>query len=389
MENEVFNKKNLIIFLVVILGIVILVWLILPNLMTPNYQQEQDMGQGEEYFDGCPDGQYKGPDGKCYNGYEGDLCMEGSSQCKSDLYCGPDSRCHTGNQGNPCWLGQNNCKSSLYCGPDSKCHDGSEGDMCLPLVNKCKPGLKCIGMKCEPEHPTNVCPQGQYKAWNGKCYSGKENDMCNPFSKNECKSGLTCSRFPPFKCIPTANTTCPEGQFRFGDTCKNQKNENDNCFPIIPNECKPGLKCTGFPFKCKKENTENFSGNMDDNDSPYVDPMGANIQDGLNYIKDDIDGIEQLSLHSVPSNYYFLDDGAGGEMSLHNNLCSKSCCSDQWPTPFKQNTDPFVCKNKQDGNFVPSKMYCNNSFQDSGCLCLTRKQANYLANRGGNGREWF
>ncbi|MBA42456.1 MAG: hypothetical protein CMF62_00415 [Magnetococcales bacterium] len=92
-------------------------------------------------------------------------------------------------------------------------------------------------------------------------------------------------------------------------------------------------------------------------------------------------------LDKIPENYYFLDDGAGGRMSIQHNLCSKSCCSEQYPTPFKMKHDPYVCNNKD--KFVPSNIYCNNSFQDSGCLCLTKDQSEYMYNRGGNGREWF
>ncbi len=90
---------------------------------------------------------------------------------------------------------------------------------------------------------------------------------------------------------------------------------------------------------------------------------------------------------SIPSNYYFLDDGADGEMSMQHNLVSKSCCSPQWPTPFKTSADPYVCGNK--GKFVGSRMFGSNSFQDAGCVCVSQKQAKFIYNRGGNGREWF
>lgn len=96
---------------------------------------------------------------------------------------------------------------------------------------------------------------------------------------------------------------------------------------------------------------------------------------------------DSSSPYTVPSNFYFIDDGANGEMSIQHNLCSRSCCAEQWPTPFKQKYDPYVCQNKND--FVSSNIMCNNSFQDSGCLCLTKKQAQFMYNRGGNGRGWF
>lgn len=120
---------------------------------------------------------------------------------------------------------------------------------------------------------------------------------------------------------------------------------------------------------------------------PFVDPKTGTLISGPGYETTEVETPYSDIWSNVPSNYYFLDDGAGGEMSIQNNLCSKSCCSSQWPTPFKTKNDPYVCANKD--QFVPSNVYCNNSFQDAGCLCLTKKQGQFLYNRGGNGREWF
>lgn len=80
-------------------------------------------------------------------------------------------------------------------------------------------------------------------------------------------------------------------------------------------------------------------------------------------------------------NYYLLDDGAGGSAGLHFNQCSKSCCSDQYPLPFKMPADA-ACDSKDE--FVPTNYTCNNAWQDSGCVCLTKDQANLLGSRGGN-----
>ena len=122
--------------------------------------------------------------------------------------------------------------------------------------------------------------------------------------------------------------------------------------------------------------------------SPFVDPKTGALMDGPGFEKGDVDGMESLVSTSIPANYYYLDDGAGGEMSVQNNLCSPSCCSDsQWPTPFKQKFDPYVCNNKD--QFVPSRMFCNSAFQSAGCMCLTKKQGEFLYSRGKNGRELF
>jgi hypothetical protein len=124
-----------------------------------------------------------------------------------------------------------------------------------------------------------------------------------------------------------------------------------------------------------------------DKNLPFVNPKIGTIIDGPGFEKGEVEGVNQNTLSTIPSNYYFLDDGAGGEMSIQHNLCSKSCCAEQWPTPFKQKYDPYVCQNAD--KFVPSNIFCNNTFQDAGCLCLNKKQSLFLYNRGGNGREWF
>jgi len=122
---------------------------------------------------------------------------------------------------------------------------------------------------------------------------------------------------------------------------------------------------------------------------PYVDAKVGTLIDGPGYEQQTDDWTFGEPTVGIPSDYYFLDDGAGGQVSIQHNLCSKSCCAEQWNTPFKLRRDPYVCDLKQKGELVGSNYFCNNTFQDSGCLCLTRPQAQFLYNRGGNGRDWF
>lgn len=77
-----------------------------------------------------------------------------------------------------------------------------------------------------------------------------------------------------------------------------------------------------------------------------------------------------------------LDDGAFGNMGLSYNMCSKSCCSSQWPVPFSITPDDYVLMSNKE--FVPSNLTCNNGFQDAGCLCLTKEQSSFLRHRGNN-----
>ena len=90
---------------------------------------------------------------------------------------------------------------------------------------------------------------------------------------------------------------------------------------------------------------------------------------------------KKIPIKVIPSDSYILDDGNKGKTGLHTNLCSKSCCSPQFPVPFPMKHDPRINK---DNDFVPNNLMCNNAWQDSGCLCLTEKQSNFLYDRGGN-----
>ena len=78
-----------------------------------------------------------------------------------------------------------------------------------------------------------------------------------------------------------------------------------------------------------------------------------------------------------------LDDGGNGMFGLNYAMCSKSCCGPQYPPQgFKLDKDVVVDKMK--GEFVGSQYVCNNAWQDSGCVCMTKKENNFLVSRGGN-----
>lgn len=121
---------------------------------------------------------------------------------------------------------------------------------------------------------------------------------------------------------------------------------------------------------------------------PHIGVEVGNIVDGPGFESGEVDGVDQKAiLGTIPADYYFLDDGGDGKYSITSNLFSKSCCSAQWPVPFHQKYDPYVCNNKD--QYVGSNIMGNNTFQDAGCACLNSDQAKFLYNRGGNGREFF
>ena len=81
-------------------------------------------------------------------------------------------------------------------------------------------------------------------------------------------------------------------------------------------------------------------------------------------------------------NSYGEVDTIADDLGINFDMCSKSCCSQQYPPPFGLPSDPALCESKE--KLVPSSYSCNNGWQDSGCLCMTKKQAKFLGSRGGN-----
>jgi hypothetical protein len=77
-----------------------------------------------------------------------------------------------------------------------------------------------------------------------------------------------------------------------------------------------------------------------------------------------------------------VDDGKQGDLGLNFNFCSKSCCTPQWAPPFTMPDDELVKNSKN--KYVNTSYSCNNAWQDSGCLCMTKDQGNFIGSRGGN-----
>lgn len=90
------------------------------------------------------------------------------------------------------------------------------------------------------------------------------------------------------------------------------------------------------------------------------------------------------NLDSEPSEYKTIDDPNRAEMGLSYNRCSKACCGVQYPPPFQLENDKNICQNKD--QYVNNNYFCSNSFDSTGCMCITKDQADFLYNRGGNGR---
>jgi len=114
----------------------------------------------------------------------------------------------------------------------------------------------------------------------------------------------------------------------------------------------------------------------------FFDAGSGTIMSGTDFIPTKYLSLWYQAYTGNLKNYDLLDDGEGGAAGLQYNQCSKSCCSPQYPLPFDMPVDESVCMNND--NFVPTNYTCNNAWQDSGCVCMTKHQADFLSDRGNN-----
>jgi hypothetical protein len=88
----------------------------------------------------------------------------------------------------------------------------------------------------------------------------------------------------------------------------------------------------------------------------------------------------QSSYYDAQGSIIGPNDKSIYENGLNTNLCSPSCCGNQWAVPFKLPIDGLTCTSEDD--YIPSNYFCSNSTQNSGCVCLKKSQDEYLNNRG-------
>lgn len=65
---------------------------------------------------------------------------------------------------------------------------------------------------------------------------------------------------------------------------------------------------------------------------------------------------------------------------LQKPICSKTCCSSQWPVPFKLDDDDKIDKK----DYTPVAYSCNTLDQDTGCLCIKKDYVDFIGTRGLN-----
>lgn len=145
-----------------------------------------------------------------------------------------------------------------------------------------------------------------------------------------------------------------------------------------------------FTIKFKKESQKEFGDSESRQEEFPILPMVYDRVTGVQTAASEFVGLPEeiipaWSDSDVVANYGKidkLDDGYNGAMGLNYNMCSKSCCGPQYPPPFATDSDVMVEKRK--GEFVPNNYMCNNTWNDSGCVCMTEKQRDYIQSRGNN-----
>jgi hypothetical protein len=64
---------------------------------------------------------------------------------------------------------------------------------------------------------------------------------------------------------------------------------------------------------------------------------------------------------------------------IDTNICSASCCGNQYPVGFDIKKDDRLA----DGKYIPTNMTCT-GHHGTGCVCVTKEQRDYLTERGDN-----
>lgn len=67
--------------------------------------------------------------------------------------------------------------------------------------------------------------------------------------------------------------------------------------------------------------------------------------------------------------------------SYNLGVCSKNCCSTQWPIPIDVTEDSGISI-KDAQKYLTSNITCNNGVTNTGCVCLTEQSKNLLEKGG-------
>jgi hypothetical protein len=64
-------------------------------------------------------------------------------------------------------------------------------------------------------------------------------------------------------------------------------------------------------------------------------------------------------------NYFNLTNDTDIGYNMEKIICSKKCCSTDWPNTTNNSIDPKIDMNK----YLPTNLNCNDGIHDTGCVC--------------------
>ena len=65
------------------------------------------------------------------------------------------------------------------------------------------------------------------------------------------------------------------------------------------------------------------------------------------------------------NNYFNLKNDTDIGYNMEKIICSKKCCSTDWPNNTNNSIDPKIDMNK----YLPTNLNCNDGIHDTGCIC--------------------
>ena len=94
--------------------------------------------------------------------------------------------------------------------------------------------------------------------------------------------------------------------------------------------------------------------------------------------------------HGLGGSEHFEQAASGGLSStdkIDQSMCSRDCCSPQWPVGFDTARDPRIQPGDVGTKYMPTGYTCLGTAagdKGAGCACVSKKQYDMLGSRGEN-----
>jgi hypothetical protein len=97
----------------------------------------------------------------------------------------------------------------------------------------------------------------------------------------------------------------------------------------------------------------------------YLNTCGCN-NNNYNYTEEFYNNNNNTEEFYNNNNYFDLKYDTPTGHGMEKIVCSKNCCSTQWPTPEStQIKDPNIDMKE----YLPTNLNCNDGINDTGCIC--------------------